>query len=181
MRHTLTVIALLLFTQPATADCPDAPDHNEALLELVAQIRGAKTAQTASILSKQMWELWTDAPNGTAQRLLDAGIKARERLDLRTAMSAFNTLIKYCPSFAEGYNQRAFALFIQKDYSGALLDLNMAIELSPTHIPAISGKALTLIGLGRYGEAALTLKDAVDMNPWLPERHLLPKLRGEMI
>lgn len=81
-------------------------------------------------------------------------------------------LIAYCPAYAEGYNQRAFVNFLRQDYQSALTDLDRALALSPNHIAALSGRALSLLGLQRVEEARVALKRALDLNPWLPERHL---------
>ena len=59
------------------------------------------------------------------------------------------------------------------DYARALDDLDRALERSPAHIGAMSGKALTLFGLQRDEEAKAVLRDALALNPWLSERRLL--------
>ncbi|MEM9550428.1 MAG: tetratricopeptide repeat protein, partial [Pseudomonadota bacterium] len=86
--------------------------------------------------------------------------------------SDFDTLIAYCPNYAEGYNQRAFVQFLRGDFRSAVEDLDRALALSPRHIAAMSGKALSLMGLDRLDEARLTMSDALALNPWLPERGL---------
>jgi tetratricopeptide (TPR) repeat protein len=155
MRHA-TLILLAALAQPAFADCPVAPDHSEALGELIAEVRKAPNDMAARVVSNQMWELWADAPDEIAQSILDS-----------------DRLVDYCPDYAEGYNQRAFVNFLRQDYAAALPDPDRAIELSPLHIAAIAGKALTLMGLRRDDEAQRVLREAVALNPWLNERHLL--------
>jgi len=81
--------------------------------------------------------------------------------------------VDYCPAYAEGYNQRAFVNFLRQNFAPALEDLDRALALSPRHIAALSGKALTLMGLGRDAEAQDVLRSALELNPWLNERHLL--------
>jgi len=58
-------------------------------------------------------------------------------------------------------------------HEGALGDLERALALDPRHVPAISGKALVLMHLGRQEEGQLVLREAVRMNPWIAERSLL--------
>ncbi len=82
-------------------------------------------------------------------------------------------MVEYCPDYAEGYNQRAFASYLAQDFASALVDLDRALEIVPNHIAALSGKGLTLMGLGRNEEAQEALRAAVEMNPWLQERSLL--------
>jgi len=102
------------------------------------------------------------------------------RGDLRNAVAAFDALIAYCPDYAEGYNQRAFARYLRQDFAPALEDLDAALARSPRHIGALSGKALTLMGLGRDREALATLRAALALNPWLSERALVPVLEERL-
>ncbi|MEL7462256.1 MAG: tetratricopeptide repeat protein, partial [Pseudomonadota bacterium] len=95
--------------------------------------------------------------------------------------AALNRLVDYCPDYAEGYNQRAFAAFLQADYDAALADLDLALDRSPTHLGALSGKALTLMGMGRNDIAQDVLREALALNPWLPERRFLIERPGEKL
>ena len=62
-----------------------------------------------------------------------------------------------------------------------MTDLERALEINPTHVAALSGKALTLMGLGRDDEAQEVLRAALALNPWLSERSLLQEPPGEDI
>ncbi|PSL20054.1 tetratricopeptide repeat protein [Shimia abyssi] len=153
--------------------CPAAPDHSGALEALIAEIQVASDPATAQILSDKMWSYWTDAPDDTAQEMLDSGMSKRAAWDLLGAREDFDRLVAYCPDYAEGYNQRAFVNFLNQNFSGALPDLEKAIQLSPKHVGALSGRALTLIGLGQDAAAQDALAQALELNPWLPERDLV--------
>lgn len=180
MRQIVHAIAFgLAFTAPAGAGtCPAAPDRTNELTRLIEAVRDAPDEASARLISNDMWALWTAAPDAHAQELLDEGMMRRETFDLKGAVAAFDALVAYCPDFAEGYNQRAFVNFIRQDYSAAVPDLDRAVELSPRHLGALTGQALTLAALGRNGEAALALRKALKLNPWLTERHLLPAIEA---
>ncbi len=173
--NQIAIACLVLFTSTAVqaADCPVAPDHSADVSGVIAQIQLAETEQAARALSGQLWEFWTDAPDQSAQATLDRGMARLRASDLLGAIEEFDKLIAYCPSYAEGYNQRAFAFYLGRDFEAALPDLDRAIELSPNHVAAISGRALTLLELQRLDEAREALNHALDLNPWLSERHLL--------
>ena len=173
------LFALILAPFPALADCPPAPDVSEATTAILEQVRGAATEMEARALFNGVWELWTQAPDGPAQELLDRGMEARNAYDFIAALDAFDRLTEYCPEYAEGFNQRAFVNFLRADYEAALPDLEAALALRPDHVAALSGKALTLIGLGRADEAQIVLRQALALNPWLPERHLLKEPAGK--
>lgn len=153
--------------------CPPAPDQSQRFAQLLGQVRVAPNETAARQITNQMWELWATAPDAKAQDMLDRGLQYRSQMDFGAAIRAFDALIAYCPDYAEGYNQRAFIRFIRRDYENALADLEATLARSPDHIAALSGKALTLFGLGRMEEGQKVLRRAVEMNPWLPERSML--------
>jgi len=166
------VLAFALLPVAAQAACPVAPDHAEALSALMAEAQSATTEEEARQVSNRMWELWADAPDEQAQAILDRGMQRRAGYDFVGAIEDFDALVRYCPDYAEGYNQRAFVNFLRQDFRTALVDLEKALELSPDHVAALSGRALTLLALRRTKEARDDLARALKLNPWLPERGL---------
>lgn len=176
------IFALTLIAGPAVAQvCPAVTDHSAKQADILAQLQALPNPVGARELSDELWAIWTDAPDERAQALLDQGMRQREGFDLLGARDTLDQLVEYCPNYAEGYNQRAFASFLRQDFEAALYDLNAALEIMPTHVAALSGKALTLLGLGREDEAQEVLRKAVGLNPWLSERSLLVVPEGEEI
>ena len=172
----LSFLAIMAAGPAFATACPEPPDHAAALSDLITAAREAPDEMTGRIASNDMWALWADAPDKRSQDLLDEAMSRRESYDYDGAMVAAEALIAYCPDYAEGYNQRAFIHFLRQDFEAALPDLDRTLDLSPRHVAALTGKALTLHALGRDAEAALSLRAALEMNPWLGERHLLPVL-----
>ena len=167
---------LAFLSAPAWADtCPPAPDNSAALSALIEKIRTAPDEGAAQPISGQMWELWLMAPDAAAQEVLDRGMRQRSSYDFAGSVASFDRLVEYCPEYAEGYNQRAFSYFLTEDFDAALIDLDAALRLSPDHVGAQSGRALTLMNLGRIEEARAQMLEALDNNPWLSERALLAK------
>lgn len=175
---------LILLSVPcavAAESCPPVAIEEARKTDLMERLRTAPDEATARAINKQLWEIWATAPTAHAQDLLDEGLQRRSTMDLDAAMIAFDALVAECPNYAEGYNQRAFILFIRRDYAPALVDLDRALELTPDHIGALSGRALTLMGLGRTDEAQKVLREALALNPWLPERRFLVMPVGDDI
>ena len=170
-----TVLLLSLFALPALAGepCPAVPDHAAAKAELLRALRDARDEGAAGAITADLWAMWTDAPDARAQGMLDTGIRLIRVRNLAASEAVLGELIGYCPDYAEGWNQRGFARFLMGAHEGALGDLDRALALDPRHVPALSGKALVLMHLGRHEEAQLVLREAVRMNPWLAERSLL--------
>lgn len=176
---TAFAISLLHVSQVAADGCPAAPDHGAVLDALIADVQIATSEMEGREISNRMWQFWADAPDEPSQMLLDEGMGARRVYDFVTALDRFDKLVDYCPHFAEGYNQRAFVNFLRRDFSAALVDLDRALEINPRHVAALSGKALTLIGLERHDEAQIVLREALELNPWLNERSLLADPPGQ--
>lgn len=173
------VIALLVSGPALAQTCPPAPDHSEALSGLITAVQDAEDQSAGQMISNQMWSYWADAPDARAQELLDEAMSRRSAYDYTGAMVAIEALIDYCPDYAEGYNQRAFVNFLRGDYAAALPDLERTVQMSPQHVAALTGQAMTLMALKRNAEAALALRAALDMNPWLGERSLLSILEQD--
>ena len=173
------ILLFCLLAQPALAElCPAAPDHSERIDTIIAELGVAPTELDARVLSDEVWTLWIDAPDDRAQAMLDEGMRKREGYDFLGARDTLDELVEYCPDYAEGYNQRAFASLLRQDYAAALFDLDRTLEINPRHFAALSGRALTLMGLGRMEEAQASLRAAVALNPWLRERSLLTPAPG---
>lgn len=175
MRYALilAVLAAPAFASPVFAQCPAAADNSRALLNLIAKAQGAQNQNIGRRVSGDMWQIYLDAPDEAAQAVLDQGMSRQRTGDYLGSIDEFTKLIAYCADYAEGYNQRAYSHFLRGDYDSALPDLDAAVRLNPYHIAALSGRALTLMNLGRLEEARAQMLAAVELNPWLSERALL--------
>jgi tetratricopeptide (TPR) repeat protein len=176
-----TLIAVLtLAAAPALAEvCPPEPDRSAETEAIIAELSVAPTEAAGRALNDQLWEIWATAPDAEAQALLDEGMRRRASYDYAGAIEVFDALIAYCPDYAEGYNQRAFARFLRQEFQPALEDLDETLARKPRHIGALSGKALTLLSMGRVKAGQAVLREALALNPWLPERAYLIEPEGE--
>ncbi len=179
MRTLISALAVVAATQVSADGCPVAPDHEAAYDALYAEMQRAPNEMIARTFSSRMWELWLEAPDEPSQMMLDEALRAMRVGDFLRATDRLNKLVSYCPFYPEGYNQRAFVNYLRGDYPAVLPDLDQAIALNPRHTGALTGKALTLIALGRDDEAQPILKDAVALNPWLGERALIKEPEGD--
>ena len=171
MRH---IIPLLFLGNIAFAEtCPEPPDVAAAEDHIFAQISVVPDQMNARILNGALWELWLQAPDPYSQGLLDDGMAQIRYANYEQAEEDLTQLVQYCPWYAEGWNQRAYTYYLTKRYPAALDDLEQALNVNPRHLGALTGKALTLIQMGRNAEAQPILREALALNPWLGERALL--------
>lgn len=173
MRHLIFSAVLAALAFPAFAACPEPKDTRREMLNLIAKSQAAPNFTEGRRVSAEMWELWLQAPDELAQQALDAGMRRRDVADFVGALKEFDRLADYCPTYAEGFNQRAYLNFLSGQHEKALVDLDIALSLQPLHVAAQAGRALTLMNLGRIEEAREQMLIAVGNNPWLSEKALL--------
>ncbi|HEU0221355.1 MAG TPA: tetratricopeptide repeat protein [Paracoccaceae bacterium] len=171
----MRLAALILVFAPlaASAECPAPPDHGAERDALLDALAAAPDPAQAALAAAGLWQLWFTAPDPKAQDLLDrAGLEIRSG-DFAAAEALLGALVAYCPAYAEGWNQRAFARFLAGDLDGSLADIAEVLAREPAHFGALSGKVQILFRQGRVEEAQAVLRAALKINPWLPERVLL--------
>lgn len=171
MRLLLTALA---YAVPFSVNaCPDLPDRSADMAALVEAARAAPNEMEGREIGRQMWDIWAVAPDEQSQAILDRGLARLSGYDHLGAIADFNKLIAYCPDYAEGHNQRAFAYFLMGNFEEAVISLDRALTLNPDHVAARAGLALSLMQLGRLDEARVELLAALNLNPWLSERTLV--------
>lgn len=131
--------------------------------------------------ANDVWAFWVRAPDDRAQMLLNEGMEGIRYGDLAGAEAVLGDLIAYCPDFAEGWNQRAFARFLIGDNAGSLADIEQALMREPAHFGALSGKIMILARQGKRQLARLVVIEALRVHPWLQEGALLGQGSGQDI
>ncbi|SDU26745.1 tetratricopeptide repeat protein [Stappia sp. ES.058] len=141
---------------------------------LFAALKAAETEHAARLIEAEIWEAWVDtAPSDKINALTREAMRKRSQFDFEGARLILNDVVEKAPDYAEGWNQRAFVLFLQQKYDAALSDLDKALALEPRHFGAMSGKARILMGQGRVRLGQKVLREAVALYPFIRERHML--------
>lgn len=177
-----SLISALLLAGPAASDCPALPERASERTQLLDLLAGAGTFEEARAAANALWQFWHVAPDEISQEMLNSGVNAIRYGDMLQAEDILTRLVRYCPDYSEGFNQLAFAYFLQKQDAKALDLLTRSLELEPAHFGALSGIALIHIRNGRPALGQIYLRRAVALHPWLNERGLLnqsvPKTDG---
>ena len=177
-RHGHVMRTLILFTAlvlaPVTAVACPAQDLSADKEPLYQKLVETKNEADAASFAGRIWDLYSTAPDARAQDLLDRGVRYLQRGQLDTSEELLSELVQYCPDYAEGWNQRAFARYLAGKLDGALEDLDRTLELEPRHFGALAGRGLTFLQQGRQILGQQAIRDALKVHPWLNERRLLP-------
>lgn len=134
-----------------------------------------------SMAEDALWSLWfrADTPenNTTLEAVRD--LIGAGRLD--QAVSLANQLVAVAPTFAEAYNQRALAFYLQGRLAESARDCRETLRRNPVHFGAISGLAKCQLGLNRPREALETLRQALKITPYSePLREAVKALEAEI-
>ncbi len=162
----LALLALLALALPA----PAMPER-DALFEA---LKNAPSELEAEKIENEIWKSWLEAaPTPEIQAKLEEGMHRRNVYDFQGAKDLLDEVIAEAPDYPEGWNQRAFVLFLQGNYEDSLEDIERALELEPRHFGALSGKAMIFMTLGRVKLSQKALREAVRIHPYLKERNML--------
>lgn len=180
MRHLIILSYIILLTASPLFAAQNTQSDNLTINEklgifLFEQLAKAQTRQAGREAEAEIWHYWfNQAPSKEIKTDLEYGRKRREAYDYVAAEISFDKVVAAAPNFAEGYNQRAFVRFLRENFSGALQDLEKALELEPRHFGAMSGMFHVLRLMNRNKVAFKILQNAVKIHPWIKERSALP-------
>ena len=164
--HADTTIDLTKPTQNQTSTAKE-------LNRLFSLLTKAPNETEARAIEKTIWQSWMALPAVPVRKLVKEAMEARRWYDFAKAKGILDKVVKLAPDYAEGWNQRAFILFLQERFDESLSDLEKALELEPRHFGAMAGQARILMRQGRFATGQELLKRAVKIHPFLRERSMI--------
>ncbi|MFC6657215.1 tetratricopeptide repeat protein [Roseibium salinum] len=169
----------MILTVLCLAVLPAASHATEYQDELFEALKKAANEEEARKIEDDIWHSWLDAaPTPEIREKIDTAMRRRDSYDFQGAKDLLDEVVEEVPDYSEGWNQRAFVLFLQGNYEASLEDAERALALEPRHFGALSGKAIILMTLGRVQPAQEALRQAVEIHPFLKERHMLIEPEG---
>lgn len=112
-----------------------------------------------------LWAMWLRSGDEQADAWMKEGMALMSAGALEASIRAFSQVILRLPNFAEGYNKRATALYLNGDFEASLRDIAATLRLNPEHFGALSGAGLCLMRLQRLEEAQFYFERALAVNP----------------
>lgn len=114
-----------------------------------------------------LWSIWFRSSTPEANHQLCRGSQAIERQEFDHAIQHFSQAVQIDPQFAEAYNQRAIALYLQEKFTDSILDCRKAVELMPCHFGAWAGLGHCHAHLNQPQPAIDAYERALEINPHL--------------
>lgn len=168
------LLAAPAFQPGALAQATPPEDPAAERQWLFEALRTAPTERLGRFVEDQIWRYWLrQAPDRASYEMMQEAMERRSSYDYAGAMEVLDRLKDRAPNWAEVWNQRATVLFHQEKYDRSLRAIARTLELEPKHFGALAGKALVYMRQGRAELAQKALRRAVQIHPWLKERHML--------
>jgi tetratricopeptide (TPR) repeat protein len=161
---------------------PALADQQDLRLEgLFTRLQTTSDPAEAEAAQRQIWEIWIDADDSVADRLMQGGIQAMATGQHGLALEYFDRLVERAPDFAEAWNKRATVHYLLDDYDASVLDIERTLALEPRHFGALSGLGMIYDAIGKPGAALRSYEAAVAINPHLEgTRQRIDALRRQL-
>jgi tetratricopeptide (TPR) repeat protein len=115
-----------------------------------------------------LWSVWFRAgKNCQANRQLAHAAEAMSKRDFANALACCDEAIRLDADFAEAYNQRAIAHYLQEQFQKSIDDCWLATERMPCHFGAWAGMGHCYAHLGQHPQALEAYQRALEINPHL--------------
>ena len=156
------ILATLMVVAPATGW---ADQSEEQLDELFDRLRTTADPLEAQIIEVQIWRIWTDSGRDDINALVEEGSRSMVQGLLKEAIAIFDRVVTTLPDFAEGWNKRATAHYLNGDYTASMIDIERTLALESRHFGAISGMGLIFTVRGDEANALRAFKEVLKVHP----------------
>lgn len=145
-----------------------APRSPAATLDrLFERLGAAKSPEEAKGIANLIQRRWARSGSDTADLLMSRAQQALKAQELPLAVELLDRVISLEPGWAEGWNQRANALFLLGDPIRSMLDIGEALKREPRHFGAMMGLGSILRQQGDDKRAMLAYRQALAIYPEL--------------
>ena len=135
----------------------DVPVLTEALRDPDDDVR--------TMAEQSLWLVWSRSGDAEIDAIFRRGVEQMGRADVAEAIETFTDVIKRKPDFAEGWNRRATAYYLAREFEKSLADCDEVMKRNPAHFGALSGYGLIYLQQGRLEQALSYFERALAVNP----------------
>ena len=116
---------------------PKTPAEERA--DLYARLAAAKDADETSGIITLLLHSYSESGSDTADLLLKRARQAIGVENYADALKILDATIALQPDWAEGWNARATARYLDDDYKGSMADIAQTLKRDPKHLGALMG------------------------------------------
>jgi tetratricopeptide (TPR) repeat protein len=153
----------------------------EVRADLYARLLAAKDADETAGLIGLLMHSYAQSGSDTGDLLLQRARKAIGAEEYSDAMKILDATIALLPDWAEGWNARATARYLQDDYDGSMADIAQTLKREPRHLGALMGMATILEARGKREQALEVYERVQAIAPhWRNVEEPIESLKAEL-
>ena len=133
--------------------------------KLVLPRLGDEDPMVRELADRGMWMLWSRSGDDAIDALMTKGQGELGARDFAAAIATYSEVIRRKPAFAEGWNKRATAYFLNDELKRSLADCDQVMKRNPYHFGALSGYGQIYFQQKQYDKAIEYWERALKVNP----------------
>ena len=163
---------------------PDEPPPQtpaEARADLYARLAAAKDGDETAGIVTLLLRAYAESGSDTADLLLRRARQAIGAEEYPDALKILDATIALEPDWAEGWNARATARYLDDDYDGSMADIAQTLKREPRHLGALMGMAAILEARGKTEDALKVYERALAIAPhWRNAQEAADRLKAAL-
>lgn len=136
--------------------------------DVAVLLHDGEVQEDAATCLKQIFARHSDP---AVNALMQEGYLLVQNGDFTSAIDRFDQVVARDPQFAEGWNRRATARYLARQYQASIEDCHRAIALNPYHFGALTGLGLNYLGLKDVASALRSFHQADRVHPGIAVIH----------
>ena len=149
----------------AKPDEPPPQTPAEARADLYARLAAAKDADETAGIITLLLHAYAESGSDTGDLLLRRARQAIGAEEYPDALKILDATIALLPDWAEGWNARATAHYLDDDYDSSMADIAQTLKREPRHLGALMGMAAILEARGKTEDALKVYERALAIAP----------------
>jgi tetratricopeptide (TPR) repeat protein len=165
-------------TPQAKQDDPRPKTPAQERADLYARLAASKDADETEGLINRLLHLYSESGSDTGDLLLGRARHAIGVEQYAEALKILDRTVVLLPDWAEGWNARATARYLDDDYNGSMADIAQTLKREPNHLGALMGMATILQARGKREDALKVYERALAIAPhWRNAEEAADKLK----
>ena len=162
-------------------DEPPAKTPAEERADLYARLAASKDADETEGIIGRLLHSYSESGSDTGDLLLQRARHAIGVEQYADALKILDQTIALLPDWAEGWNARATARYLDDDYNGSMADIAQTLKREPKHLGALMGMGTILEARGKREEALKVYERALAIAPhWRNAQEAADKLKAAL-
>jgi tetratricopeptide (TPR) repeat protein len=163
----------------AKQDEPKPKTPAEERADLYARLAASKDADETEGIVGRLLRSYSESGSDTGDLLLQRARHAIGVEQYDDALKILDQTIALLPDWAEGWNARATARYLDDDYNGSMADIAQTLKREPNHLGALMGMAAILESRGKKEDALKVYERALAIAPhWRNAEEAADKLKA---